>query len=123
MHARRGDIARGIASLVGGGGGGRRRGAGPGPRDRSGPDPDHGGIDAGYGAERVAADVEEALDVGLGPDADGEGAVGLLAGCGKDPVGHLLLDHDHDPLGADRPLEQAEEDGRRDVVGDVAHHL
>ena len=96
--------------VLAGHGGGRRVAPGPG---------DQAGVDVGRRPEDVAPDRAGPAYVGEPGGLDRGDAVDLGAGRRRQPVGHLGLHHHQAALEARQQRQQVQQDGDRDVVGQV----
>ncbi len=81
--------------------------------------PDDRRIHLGRRVEGASRHREEPLDRRHRLDSDGQRAVLLAPGSGRDPLGDFLLHQEDDAPGPRRP-ERLVDQGRGDVVGDVA---
>ena len=83
---------------------------------------DHLGVHVRLGHKAVRRHAEEALHLRAVGAVDGQGAVRLFPGLRDDAVHGLLLQHDAHALDGQPALEQAEEHGGRDGIGQVRRH-
>ena len=90
-------------------------------RGGKGSEPDDGRVDLGGRRECPRCDLEENLRVHGVLHGEREGAVVLRSGGRRDPVGHLLLEHEHEPGEARALLDEPHEDRHGDIVGEVRH--
>ena len=84
--------------------------------------PDQAGLHLGTRDEAGGRDTR--LEPGLRVEGhvDGQGAVALRPRDGRQPLGHLALQHQHGPVNGLAGIEELQHDRARQVVGDVADH-
>ena len=80
----------------------------------------HGGPDARCGRERARADIEQMFGLEPGREHDGETAVGVAAGRGRDTVDDFLLQHHVQVVDVFVGGGDVKQQRRGDVVGQVA---
>ena len=84
-------------------------------------EPDEARVDAGDRPEHRARDRARPPRVGVPGELDRRGAVGALAGTGREPLGDLGLHHDQPAAQARKGRQQVQHHGHGDVVGEVRH--